>query len=161
MDGGFGPLPKEYMASAYNQPVPSPQPSSAIASSSGTADGVIYPSAARTAATYTSDEMFNPVCKGVRVYIDITADGGGTVTASLQSRDPNSDKWVTITGATTAALATATQTRTLTLYPGIAAAAGSATTNTEVSAFLSVSWRVVIVVATATVTFSVGAEYLL
>lgn len=149
------------MAAAFNQPVPSPQPSSAVDAQYGTADGIILPSAARTTGTYTSDEMFNPVCKGVKVYIDITVDNGGTVVVSLQSRDPNSDKWVTLTGGTTATLATATQTRTLTLYPGIDSSAGSATTNTEASNFLPVSWRIVTVVGTATVTFSIGAEYLL
>lgn len=144
-----------------NQPVPSPLPSSATPGTPGVPDGIIFISAARSATTYTSDELFNPNCRGVRIYFDITVDNGGTVTASVQTRDPLTDKWVTITGGTSAAFGSAAQTRTLTIYPGLTAAAGTATTNTEVNNFLSTSWRLSIVVATATVTFSVGAEYLL
>lgn len=144
-----------------NQPVPSPLPSAQVAAGSTNVEGVIFPSASRT-GTNNSDEMFNANCKGVRLYIDATnvGAGPGTVTVKIQGRDPVTDNWVDITGATTAAL-NAVQTRTLTLYPGITAAAGSATTNTEVSSFLPCSWRVVATVAVNAVVFSIGGEYLL
>ena len=144
-----------------NQPVPSPQPSAAVSGTPGVTNGIIYASAARVVAAYTSDEMFNPNCKGVRIYADITVNNGGTVIVKIQTRDPNSDAWVDLTGATTAGLATANQTRTLTVYPGITVAAGTATTNTEINNHLGTSWRLVATVSVATVTFSVGAEYLL
>jgi hypothetical protein len=150
------------MASAHNQPVPSPLPSSASDAATNQPDGIIFPSAARTVAgsPYTSDEMYNPVCKGVRLYIKITSSGAETVTVKIQTRDPNSDTWVDLTAAVSAAL-TSNQTRTLTVYPGIATAAGTATTNTEASEHLGLSWRVVATVGGATATFSVGGEYIL
>lgn len=143
----------------FNQPVPIA--GTATASGSNVA-GLIFPSASRAAAAYNSDELFNPNCKGVRLYIDMTnvGAGPGTVVAKIQGRDPVTDTWVDITGATTAAL-NAVQTKTLTVYPGITAAAGAAGVSTEVSSFVPTSWRVVATVATNAVTFSIGAEYLL
>ena len=139
-----------------NQPVPS----SATTAVSGTQTaGIIFPSAVRTAATYTSDELFNANWKGVRLYINRTV-ATGTVTVSVEGRDPVTDSWFTVTGATTAALSSAIAT-TLTLYPGITAAAGTGTTSTEASTFLPCAWRVKAVVATDTTTWSIGAEYLL
>jgi hypothetical protein len=145
-----------------NQPVPSPQPSSATSGNvTGSQDGIIFVSLARTAAAYTSDEMFNPNCSGVRIYADVTVHNGGTLVLKVQTKDPLTGKFVDLTGSTTASWAGANQTRTLTIYPGITAAAGTATTNTEASAVLGTSWKLVATVTVATVTFSVGAEYLL
>lgn len=147
-----------------NQPVPST--TAALQASPTLPAGVIFPSAIRTQTggvasdgVYDSDELFNPNCKGVRLYINRTV-ATGTVTVSIQGRDPVTDAWFTITGATTAALSSAIAT-TLTIYPGITAGAGTATSSTEVSTFLPCAWRVHVVVATATTTWSIGAEYLL
>lgn len=143
-----------------NQPVPAPGPSTATPNSTSTPDGVIFASAARTQATYTSDEMYNPNCKGVRIYFSSADVGTGTATIQVQTRDPNSDNWVNmLTGVSPAW--TGNQSRTLTIYPGLTAVVGIATTNTIASEFLSTSWRITVVVGTATLTFSVGAEYLL
>ena len=143
-----------------------PVPAQVHASSTSTPAGVVFLSAVRTETggpasdgVYTSDEYFNANWKGVRLYINRTV-ATGTVTVSIQGRDPVTDAWFTITGATTAALSSAIAT-TLTLYPGITAAAGTGTTSTEVSNFLPCAWRVRAVVATATTTWSIGAEYLL
>lgn len=145
-----------------NQPVPS----TLHASGTSTPAGVIFLSAVRTETggiagdgVYDSDERMNGNWKGVRLYINRTV-ATGTVTVSIQGKDPVTDTWFTITGATTAALSSAIAT-TLTVYPGITAAAGTATTNTEASTFLPNLWRVHAVVATATTTWSIGAEYLL
>jgi hypothetical protein len=149
-----------------NQPVPSPGPSTATPSSTNTPNGVIFTSAVRTQTggvasdgVYDSDELFNANWKGVRLYINRTV-ATGTLTVSIQGRDPVTDTWFTITGAVTGALSSAIAT-TLTIYPGITAAAGSGTTSTEVSNFLPCSWRVHAVVASNTTTWSIGAEYLL
>lgn len=140
-----------------NQPTPAPV--GVLPVGTNTPEGLIFPSLQRAAATYVSDEIFNPNCKGVRLYINRTAMTG-TAAVSVEGRDPVTDTWFVITGATTAALTTAIGT-TLTLYPGITAAAGSATTSTEVSTFLPCSWRVKIIVATDVTTLSIGGEYLL
>jgi hypothetical protein len=147
-----------------NQPVPSPNTATAVGST--LVEGLIFASAVRTQTggvasdgVYDSAELFNPNAKGVRLYICRTV-ATGTLTVSIQGRDPVTDAWVAITGATTPALTSAINT-TLTLYPGITAAAGTGTTSTEVSTFLPCAWRVHAVVATDTTTWSIGAEYLL
>lgn len=144
-----------------NQPVPAPQPSSGTAAA--VTNGIIFISAARAAATYTSDEIYNPGSKGARIYVDVTNANGGSLVIKIQTRDPNSDNWVDLTGATSSVATpwASNQTRTLTVYPGLTVAAGNATTNTDTSNFVSVSWRVVVTVSTATMTFSVGGEYLI
>jgi hypothetical protein len=141
-----------------NQPVPSPQPSAGV--SSGTPDGIIFASAARIQATYTSDEIYNPNCKGIRLYFSSADAGAGTATVQVQVRDPNSDNWVNILTGVSPAW-TGNQSRTLTIYPGLPAVAGIATTNTTANDFVSTSWRITVVVGTATLTFSIGAEHLL
>lgn len=125
------------------------------------AAGLVFPSLSRAVATYNSNEIFAPDSKGVRVFIDITVHNGGTLVVSLQVRDPVTDKWVTVTGATTAGLTGANGTYTLTVYPGITVAAGGATAGAEINNFVDVSYRVVAVVSVAAVTFSIGAVNLL
>lgn len=146
------------MASAHNQPVPSPQPSAGV--STNVPDGIIYASAAFVQATYTSDPMYNPVCKGVRIYFSSADAGAGTALIQVQTQDPNSRNWVNLLTGVSPAW-TGNQTRTLTIYPGLTAVAGAATTNTIANEFLSLTWRITIVVGVATLTFTVGAEYLL
>ena len=154
-------------AANMNQPVRTPTPTSATAAGSTNIEGVIFASASRTNATYTSDELNNPGAKGVRLYADVTAVGAGpgTIIVTVEVRDPVTNNWVQITGATSPANPNewkSVQTRTLTIYPGITAAAGAAATNnTEVSSFVGVSWRVKVVVGVNAVTFSIGGEYLL
>jgi len=135
-----------------NQPVPS----------SGEAgvnlpDGLIFPSLVRAAATYTSQEFHNANWRGVRLYINRTV-ATGTVTVSVQGRDPVTDTWFPI--GTTVALTSAIATF-LTIYPGVAAVVGDGITSTSVDTPLPVSWRVVAVTATDTTTWSIGGEYLL
>ena len=149
------------MAQAQNQWVPSPLPSSQTAQGTTNKEGVIFPSAARTATTYDSDPMLNTSARGVRIYCDITADNGGSVIVVLQTKDPVSGQWVSVGNGSSATWATAAQTRSLTLYPGLLTANGTATTDTVGNGVLGTLWRVHLIVGTATVTFSVGAEYLL
>lgn len=145
------------MAGNINYPVPSPQPSSGTATSIPA--GIIYASAARIQATYTSDELYNPAAKGLRLYFSSADAGAGTAVVQIQTRDPNSDNWVNILTGISPAW-TGNQTRTLTLYPGLPAVAGAAGTNTTANDILGVSWRITVVVGVATLTFSIGAEYL-
>ena len=145
---------------AHNQPVPSPRPADAVSDKNyGAAQvsGTIFPSAARVAATYTSDPIHNPGALGVRLYIDITSDGAaGTVTVEIQTKDPVSDLWKRLTGCVTAALTETGSPNTLTVYPGATVSAG-----VDLSNQLGPIWRVVAVVAANDVTFSIGADYLI
>lgn len=136
-----------------NQPVP------------GSSNGVIFPSAVRTNTggvaadgIYDSAELFNANWRGVRLYINRTV-ATGTLTVSVQGKDPLTGAWIALTGFTTATLTSAIAT-TLTIYPGIVTVAGTGTTSTEFNGVLPCSWRVHAVVATNTTTWSIGAEYL-
>lgn len=146
------------MAGHTNSPVPTPGPLDPSVSTNKPA-GEIFPSAVRTAATYVSPEMQNVDHKGVRLYIVRTV-ATGTIVVSIEGRDPVTDSWVAITGATTPSLTSAINT-TLTVYPGITAAAGTGTTSTEASTFLPCAWRVKVIVSTDTTTWSIGGEFLL
>lgn len=141
-----------------NQPVPSPQPSGFVAAGVAHAQGTIFPSASRTAAAYTSDEMFNPNCKGVRLYTANDAAGGSTATAKIQVRAPNSDVWIDLAGATTAALGSTTGSL-LTVYPGLTGIADAA--GVTINQHLGPAWRVVLTIGVDTGVSSVGADYLL
>lgn len=142
-----------------NAPVPSPLPARGLNANAGASlqkDGIIFASASRTAAAYTSDEMHNPNCKGVRLYVDITDVGAaGTLTVKIQTKDPATGTWVDLAGAVTTALA-AVATTTLLVYPGI-----TETNNVDVSSHLGSAWRVVATVASNAVVFSIGGDYLL
>lgn len=115
-------------------------------------NGVILPSAARAAATYTTDEYFAPDVNGLRLYIDITNANGGTVTVTVQGKDPVTGNWVAI--GTSAAL-NSNATTIFTIAPGV-----TETANVDIGDPLPVSWRLSVVVGTAIVTFSIGGEYL-
>jgi hypothetical protein len=142
-------------ATHLNEPVATVGPLDATSGSQ--VAGVIFPSLSRTNATYNSGEMFNPDAKGLRLYIDLTNVGGaGTVTVTVESRDPVTDNWVTLdAGITTTALA-AVATTTLTIYPGVTVVA-----NKIFSAVVATAVRVKAVVGVNAVTFSIGGEWLL
>jgi hypothetical protein len=146
-----------------NEPVPGSFPVALGGDNTLQNEGYIFITAARTttggdagSAVYSSPEMYNPNARGVRLYC-VVANGGGTVTIKLQVRDPYTDVWVDLPGATTAALNNTAGTL-MTVYPGLT---GIADTGTNVNQHLGTSWRCVATVGAATETFSVGAEYLL
>lgn len=143
---------------ANNAPVPSPRPADAVTDRPTVApNGVIFPSATRAAATYTSDPIHNPGALGVRLFIDITNDGAaGTVTVEVQAKDPVSDLWKRLTGCVTAALTETGSPNTLTVYPGLTVSAG-----VDLSNQLGSMWRVVAVVGGNDTVFSIGADYLI
>lgn len=127
--------------------------------------GILFPTLARTealnpdglgAGVYASSEQQNPGAKGVRLFT-VVADGSGTVTVKIQVRDPYTDTWVDLAGATTAALDNATA--ILTVYPGLTGIADTA--GVTCNQHLGPAWRGVATVATAVETFSVGADYLI
>lgn len=147
------------MSYPHNQPVPSPRPAEAVSDRDRPQppNGVIFSTATRAAATYTSDPIHNAQARGVRLYCLIGDDGAaGTVTAEIQTKDPVTDTWLRIPGAVTAALVTSATPQALTVYPGITTAA-----NVDVNNVLGAEWRVVAVVAANDVAFSIGAVYLI
>jgi hypothetical protein len=166
------------MALHKNEPVPGQSPRTMpVATPNGPASlqvaedatqvaGILFAPAARThtgdpdglgAGIYASSEQQNPGAKGVRLFT-VVANGSGTVTVKIQVRDPNTDVWVDLAGATTAALNNTTGTLT-TVYPGLTGVADSS--GVTINQHIGPAWRAVATVATATETFSVGADYLI
>lgn len=117
-------------------------------------DGIVFPAASYAAATYTTDAFHTPDARGLRLFVDVTTNGGGTTTITVQFFDPASQKWVASTEGSTAALG-ADATTVFNLYPGIEEDANVSDSNP-----FSRLWRLSMVVATATMVFSVGAETL-
>ena len=146
------------LASHVNQHVPAPQ--AAWAAGTSNKNGVIFTYTARAEnAAYTSDPIFNPGAKGVRLFIKIATIGTTTLTVKIQVQNPLDDGWVDLADAVTTALTADSTTTLLTVYPGVDEDA-----NLEISSHLGPVWRVVATLNdgdTTPVTFGVGASYLL
>lgn len=110
----------------------------------------ILPSAARTAATVNSGDQTNVQWLGGHIIVNISAYTSGTMTPSIQGKDPVSGNYYTILTGTAL---NSTGTTVLKVYPGITAAA-----NASVSDILPKVWRVQILGASSpSATYSVGA----
>jgi hypothetical protein len=121
--------------------------------------GIIFPSASRIAAAYTSSPIYNPNAKGVRLWVANDAAGGSTAVAKIQVLNPaDNATWVDLAGATSGTINSSTGTIT-TVYPGLTGIADSA--GVTINQHLGSMWRVVLTIGTATGTSSVGADYLL
>lgn len=134
------------MPQSFNQPIQTPLGS-----------GVIFASASRAAAAYTSQEFSNPNCRGIRVYTANDAAGGSTATLKIQVKAPGSSTWIDLAGATTAALGSSTGSL-LTVYPGLTGIADAA--GVTINQHLGLAWRAVLTIAVATGVSSVSADYL-
>lgn len=137
----------------FNQPIPAATPTTGAGPA-----GTLFVSTSRVVAAYTSEERFNPNCKGIRVFTTNVATGGSTATLKLQVRSPVDGVWIDLAGATTAALG-ATTGSLLTVYPGLTGIADAA--GVTINQHLGCSWRAVLTIAVATSVSSVSAEYLL
>ena len=97
-----------------------------------------------------SADLLNPYGRGVKVFVNTTAIGTGSITASIQAKDPGSGVYVTLLAS--AAIVT-NATTVLTVYPGIAAAANAAANDV-----LPRQWRVSVTANNANAAnYSVGA----
>ena len=113
-----------------------------------------FASTSRAAAAYNSDDLAPAAdIRGVRCFIDVTVDGGGTVDFKLQGKSPQGD-YYDITGAAAAQLG-AVGNEELTVYPGI-----GETANEAVSDVMPGEFRGVLTVGVAAMTASVEVEYL-
>ncbi len=114
----------------------------------GVYQSTLLASAARTANTNSTDQN-NTNGKGVHVHINITAWTAGSITVTIQGKDPVSGTYYTILAS--AALA-ATGLTVLRVHPGLTAVA-----NLAANDFLPRVWRVAVTVGTAdSITYSVG-----
>ena len=121
-------------------------------------EGVIFASASRIVAAYTSNPIVNTSWRGVRIFTSNDAAGGSTATAKIQIMAPDSGVWIDVAGAATAALGSTTGS-IITVYPGLTGIADAA--GVTINQHLGPIWRVVLTIAVATGTSSVSGHYLL
>jgi hypothetical protein len=118
------------------------------ATDSENSDGVFLASGART-TTQTQADQTNLNKNGIRVVVDTTAIGTGSITVAIQAKDPASGKYVTM--LTGAAIVTNT-TMTYLVYPGAAN-----TANVSANDRLPRTWRILVTHNNAnSATYSVG-----
>lgn len=105
-------------------------------------------SAART-ATATSDDLTNSRHKGCHIIIDVTVDGGGSLTPKIQGKDSVSGKYYDIlVGSAISAVGTTV----LKVYPGLTASVNAIENDIVPSKF-----RIVVTAGDAnSMTYSVG-----
>lgn len=111
--------------------------------------GVLFPSAARTATTLVSADQTNVGGNGVHVVLDTTAFTSGTVTLTIQGKDPASGKYYTLLAG---AAVVGTSTNVYKVCKGC-----PVTTNISANDMLPTVWRISISGASTPIsTYSVG-----
>jgi len=102
-------------------------------------------------ATQNSADQLNPCGRGVKVFANVSAIGTGSVTFSIQAKDPASGTYSTILSS---AAIVANGMTVLTVYPGL-----PATANVSANDVLPRQWRVVATANNANpVNYTVGAS---
>ena len=99
----------------------------------------------------TSADQINAYGRGVKVFVNTTAIGTGSITVTIQAKDPGSGAYTTLLAS--AAIITNTTT-VLTVYPGL-----PATANVSANDVLPRQWRISITANNANpANYSVGAS---
>lgn len=102
-------------------------------------------------ASQNSADLTNADGRGVKVYVNTSLIGTGSITVSIQAKDPASGTYTTLLAS--AAIVTNTLT-VLTVYPGL-----PVTTNVSANDVLPRQWRVSVVANNANpANYSVGAS---
>lgn len=116
------------------------------------ADVVFLASAART-TTQTQADQANATKQGIEVLINMSVVGTGSITVTIQGKDPISGNYFTVLAS--AAIVTNILTR-LRVYPGLTAAA-----NSRENDVLPSVWRILVTANNAnSATYSVGYRLL-
>lgn len=101
-------------------------------------------------ATQNSADLTNADGRGVKVFVNVTSAGTGSITAAVQTKDPASGVYVTLL---VSAAITATGMTVLTVYPGL-----PATANVSANDVLPRQWRVLVTAGNANpMNYTVGA----
>jgi len=113
---------------------------------------VLLASAART-ITQTSDDLNNPSCAGIRVILKVTSAGTGSITLTINGRDPASGAYhLLLSGAAV----TTNSTNVYTVFPGATASA-----NVAANDCLPETFQIVVTANNAnSMTYSVGYQLL-
>jgi hypothetical protein len=121
--------------------------------STQTTDITAVASAAYT-TTQTQADQSNPSARGLRVILDMTTVGTGSVTLEIDAKDVASGKYIALL---TGAAVTTNSTNVYIVHPDLTAAANSIAKD-----ILPRTWRIKVVANNAnTATYSVGASYLI
>ena len=101
-------------------------------------------------ASQNSPDLLNPYGRGVKVVVNTTAIGTGSITVAVQAKDPGSGVYVTLLAS---AVIITNVVTVLTVYPGIAV-----TANVSARDVLPRQWRVSVTANNANpANYSVGA----
>jgi len=101
-------------------------------------------------ASQTSPDLANPYGRGVKVFVNTTAIGTGSITVTVQGKDPASGAYFTLLAS--AAIVTNLLT-VLSVYPGL-----PATANVSANDVVPRTWRVSVVANNANpATYTIGA----
>jgi hypothetical protein len=99
--------------------------------------------------TQTGPDLDNPAARGVKVVVDVTAIGTGSITATIQGKDKASGKYYTILAG---AAIVGNSTNVYTVFPGAPVAA-----NVSANDELPGTWRIIVTANNANpVTYTVG-----
>jgi len=116
------------------------------------ADLTLLASAAQT-TTQTLADQANFAGKGIRVTLDVTVAGTGSITLEIDAKDPASGKYLALL---TGAAVTTVSTNVYVIHPELTAAANSIAKDV-----LPHTWRVKVTANNAnSITYSVGSSYL-
>lgn len=115
-------------------------------------EAVLLASLARS-TTQTSDDLNNPSCSGIRVILKVTSAGTGSITLTINGRDPASGAYhLLLSGAAV----TTNSTNTYTVFPGATASA-----NVAANDCLPETFQIVVTANNAnSITYSVGYQLL-
>lgn len=118
----------------------------------GAADVTLLNVSAVTTSQNSADQT-NTGCRGVKVVLDMTAVGTGSVTLTIQGKDVASGKYYTILAGVAV---TTNSTNVYTVYPGTTVAA-----NVTAADVLPRTWRVAVAANNVNpATYTVGASVL-
>lgn len=109
--------------------------------------------ASSATTTQTSADQTNTSARGIKVVLNTTAIGTGSVTVVIQGKDQASGQYYTILSG---AAVTTNTTNVYTVYPGV-----TATANVAANDVLPATWRVQVTANNANAaTYTVGASLL-
>jgi hypothetical protein len=111
-------------------------------------DGGVATGTAKAAGTYITGDLNNESAKGGQFYINITAISAGSLTVTIEGKDPASGTYYTVLAS---AALTTTGFTLLTIYPGLTASA-----NVVANQILPKTFRIKQVVATGPATYTIG-----
>jgi hypothetical protein len=118
----------------------------------GSMDNIVLANLSGATSSSQSADQTNFNGRGVKVFLNITANAGGSITFTIQGKDPVSGLYFTLLAGASQA---STGTVMMSVYPGL-----TASTNITANDVLPRTWRLQWTIAGATVTATAGGMVL-